>query len=117
MHSTNTFKYWHPYGAAVIFDPLERIQRSAFLPIGFLSKLKWKLLGDCPASYLKFSSAEVMDVEDKNDIPYNQQYLVPTSTKCRAYQFPPKATYSPKTMSIWTFSRCCHCLFIGFLLG
>ena len=48
---------------------------------------------------------EVMDVEDRDDIPYNQQYRVDTSTKSRAYQCPPKATQSPKTIYIWKFSR------------
>ena len=68
-----------------MFNTLSRIQRSAFPPISFLSKLEWKSLGNCPASYLKFSSAEVMYVEDKYYISYNQKYLVDTSTKNRAY--------------------------------
>ena len=61
-----------------MFDPLARIQCSAFPHISFLSKLEWKHLGNCPASDFNFSSAEVMDVEDKDDIPYNQQYIVAT---------------------------------------
>ena len=100
-----------------MFDPLARIQSSAFPPISFLSKSEWKRLGNCPASDLNFSSAEVMDVEDKYDIPYNQQYIVATSTKSRSDQFPPKATQSPKTMSILTLLRYCNCFFIGFPLG
>ena len=61
--------------------------------------------GKRPASDFNCSSAEVIDVDDSEDIPYSQQYLVSTSTKSRAYRCPPKATHSPKTMSIWNFSR------------
>ena len=100
-----------------MFDPLARIQSSAFPPISFLSKSEWKRLGNCPASDLNFSSAEVMDVEDKYDIPYNQQYIVATSTKSRSDQFPPKATQSPKTMSIWYFLRYWRRFLIVFHLG
>ena len=78
VRSDNPFRYWRPSGAAIMFDLLERIQHSAFPPISFLLKLEWKRLGNCPASDLKFSSAEVMDVEDKYDTPYNHQHLVST---------------------------------------
>ena len=47
----------------------------------------------------------MIDVDDRYGIPYIHQYLVATSNKRREYQFPPKATQSPKTMYIWTFSR------------
>ena len=60
--------------------------------------------GKRPASDLNCSSSEVIDVDDSEDIPYSKHYLVATSTKSRAYQWPPKATQSPKTMSIWIFS-------------
>ena len=50
-------------------DPLARIQCSEFPPTCFLSKLEWNCLGHCPASDLKKISAEVIDVEDKYDIP------------------------------------------------
>ena len=43
-------------------------------------------MGKRPASDLKFSSAELMNVYDKGDIPYKQHYLVATPTKIRAYQ-------------------------------
>ena len=59
-------------------DTLARVQKSAFPHISFLSKLEWKLLGNCPDSDLEFSSAECIDVEDKYDIPYIQKYLVAT---------------------------------------
>ena len=52
-----------------MFDPLARIQNSAFPPIIFLSKSEWNRLVNCPDSELKISSAEVIDVEDKDDIP------------------------------------------------
>ena len=67
-----------------MFDQLARIQNSAFSPISFLSNVEWNSLGNCPASDLKFSIAEVIYVEDKHDNPYIQQYLVATSTKSRA---------------------------------
>ena len=54
-----------------MFNPLASIRYSAFSPISFLSKLEWNLLGNCTASKLLFSSAEVIDVEDKYDIPYS----------------------------------------------
>ena len=100
-----------------MFDLLARIHRSAFPTIIFLSKSEVKHLGNFPASDLKCSSVEVMDVGDKYEIPYNQQYRVATSTKSGAYQCPPKATQSPNTMSIWTLSRYCRLFFIGFPLG
>ena len=39
-------------------------------------KLEWNRLGNCPASDLKLSIAEVIDVEYKDKIPYIHQYLV-----------------------------------------
>ena len=68
-----------------MFDLLARIHRSAFPTIIFLSKSEVKHLGNFPASDLKFSSVEVIDVEDKYDITYNQQYRIATPTKSRAY--------------------------------
>ena len=68
-------------------------------------------------SDLNCSSAEVIDVDDSEDILYNQHYLVATSTRSRAYQLPPKATQSPKTMSIWNFSRYWRRFLMGFTLG
>ena len=62
MRSANPFENLRPAGAAITFDPLERIHHSAFPPISFLSKLEWNRLGNCPASDLKFSSTEVIDV-------------------------------------------------------
>ena len=47
-------------------------------------KSEWNRLGNFPASDLKISSVEFIDVEDKYDIPYSQNYLVDTSTKSRA---------------------------------
>ena len=40
--------------------------------------------GKHPVSALNNSSAEVIDVDDKDNIPYNQQYLVATSTNNKA---------------------------------
>ena len=50
-------------------NPLASIQSSEFPPISFMSEPEWNRLGNCPTSDLKFSSAEVIDVEDKDDTP------------------------------------------------
>ena len=52
-----------------MFNLLSRTQSSAFTPINFLLKLEWNRLGNFPASDLKISSAEAIDVEDIYDIP------------------------------------------------
>ena len=62
----------------MMFDMFERIQRREFSPINFLLNLEWKCLGKRTASYLGFSSAEVMDISDRDNIPYNHQYIVAT---------------------------------------
>ena len=54
-----------------MFDPLASIKRSALSPISFLSKLEWNCLGNCPASYFKVYSGEVINVEDRDDISYS----------------------------------------------
>ena len=66
---------------------------------------------------MDFSSAEVMDIDDRYYTPHNQQYLVATSTKSRVRRCPPKATQSPNTMYIWTLSRYQRRFFIGFPSG
>ena len=78
VRSYNPFEYWRPDGAEIMFEPFESIHRRAFPPINFLSKLEWNLWGMRPASALNNSSADVIDVDDKDYIPYNQQYLVAT---------------------------------------
>ena len=100
VSSDNSFEDWRPEGAVMMFGPFERIQRRAFPPINFMSKLEGNRLGKRPASDLNCSSAEVMDAYDRNDIPYIHQYIVAKSTKRRAYRYPPKGTQSPKTMSV-----------------
>ena len=55
-------------------------------------------------------------MDDSDDIPYIQHYLVATSTISRAYRCPPNATQSPETMSIWNFSRYWHRFLMGFPL-
>ena len=62
-----------------MFEPFESIHRRSFLPINFLSKSKLNLWGMRPASALNNSSADFINVDDKDNIPYNQQYLVATS--------------------------------------
>ena len=84
MRSANTFEDLLPSRAAIMFNPLGIIQSSTFPPISFMSKLEWKHLSNCPASDLEFPSLEVIDVEDKDEITYNQQYIVATLTKSRA---------------------------------
>ena len=117
LSSGNLFKDRKRTGDEIMFNQLARIQHNALPPISFLSKLEWNHLSNCPASDLKCSSAEVIDIEDKDDIIYSQQYLVATSTKTRAYQFPPNATHSPNTVSTWKLSRYLWHFFIGFPLG
>ena len=81
--SADSFKYWRKAEYAIMFDPLERIQSRDFPPIIFMSKLEWNHLGNFHASDLKVYSAEVIDVDDKGDIPYIQKCLVTTPTKSR----------------------------------
>ena len=83
-----------------MFDPLARIQSSAFPPISFLSKSEWKRLGNCPASDLNFSSAEVMDVEDKYATPISrsifflrQLKVVHTDAPLRLHSYQRLCTY------------------------
>ena len=49
-----------------------------------VSKSEWNIMGKCPASGLKVSRDDVMDVEYKEYIPYIQQYIVATSNNSRA---------------------------------
>ena len=100
-----------------MLEPFDNFHRRVFSPINFLSKSEWNLWVRRPASALNCSSAKVIDVYDSEDIPYSQQYLVATSTSSRAYRCPPKATQSPKTMSILNFSRYWCRFFMGFPLG
>ena len=117
MHLARPFKYWSPAGAAVVFESLARIQRRYFPPMSFLFNSEYNILGNCLESYLKGSRADVMDVEDKDNITWSQQYLVATSTMSMAYQCPPKATQSPKTMFMWILSRYFRCFLSGFPFG
>ena len=56
-----------------MFYLLASIQRSKFPRIIFLLKSEWNRLGNCPASDLKFSSADVIDMEYTYNIPYIQR--------------------------------------------
>ena len=76
VRSTNTFEDWSPAGTAIILEPFKRIHRRAFPPINFLSKSDWNCWGKRPASDLVFSSAEVVDMDDSDAIPYIQKYLL-----------------------------------------
>ena len=115
--STNSFKDWRPAGAEIMFEPFESIRQRAFPPINFLSESQWNLWGRRPASALNKSSADVIYVDDKYDIRYNQQYLVATSNSNKAQWCPLKATQLPKTMSIWTLSRNYLSFLIGFIFA
>ena len=84
MCSANPFEDWRPAGAAIMFETFESIHLRAFPPINFLSKLEWNLLRRRPASGLNNSGADVIGVYDKDDIPYNKQYLVATYTSNKA---------------------------------
>ena len=68
----------------MMFESLEMIQRRDLPLMSLLSKYEWNLLGKCPASDLKVSRADVMDVEDKEDVIYSQHYLVTMSTNSMA---------------------------------
>ena len=74
VRSASTFEDWRPAGAAIMFEPFESIHRRAFPPIRFLSKWVWNLWGRRPASALINSRADVIDEDDKDDIPYNTRY-------------------------------------------
>ena len=76
VSSDHPYEDWRPEGAVMMLEPFERIQHREFPPINFLLKLEWKRWGNRPASDLNFYSAEVMDVDDRDNILYSQQYLV-----------------------------------------
>ena len=80
----NPFEDWRPAGAAIMFEPFESIHQRAFPLINFLSKSEWNLWDRRPASALNKSSADVINVDDKYENPYNHQYLVATSTSNNA---------------------------------
>ena len=80
VRSANPFEDWRTSGAEIMFEPFESIHWRAFTPINFLLKSEWNIWGRRPTSALNNSSADVIDVDDKDDIPYNQQYLVATCT-------------------------------------
>ena len=80
VRSDNPFEYWRPAEAAIMFEAFESIHQRAFSPINFLSKLEWNIWGRRPTSAFNNSNTDVIDVDDKEDIPYNQQYLVVTTT-------------------------------------
>ena len=113
VRSASPLEDWHPDRAAIMFEPFESIHWRVFPPINFLSKLEWNLWGRRPAYALNNSRADVIDVDDKDDIPYNQQYIVAESTSNNVQRCPPNAMQPPKTMSIWTLSRNC----LRFLIG
>ena len=78
VRSANPFEDWCPAGAAIMLEPFDNIHRRAFPPINFLSKLEWNRWGRRPTSALKCYIAEVIDVDDSEEILYIQQYLVST---------------------------------------
>ena len=76
MRSSSPFKYWCPAGVAIMFEPFENIHHKSFPPINLLSKSEWNIWGRRPTSALNNSRVDVINVDDKDDIPYNQHYLV-----------------------------------------
>ena len=84
VRSASPFEDWRPAGAAFMFEPFESIHRREFPPINFLSKSDWNLWGRRTESALNNYRADVIDVDDKDDIPYNQHYLVATCTSNNA---------------------------------
>ena len=68
MHSSNPFKDWRLAGAAMVLEPSEKIHRRVFPPINFLSKSEWNRWSKRHTSDLNCSSAEVIDVDDRDKI-------------------------------------------------
>ena len=101
----------------MMFELLASIHRSALLLMSFLSNLEWNRRSNCPYSDLKASISHMIEAEDKEDMTYNQQYLMFTSKRRRAYRCPPRATQSSKTMSIWTLSNYFRRFLMDFLFG
>ena len=78
VHSVDPFKDGCTAVDAMTLKPFERIQCREFPTITFLSKPEWNRWDKRPASDLNCSSAEVMDVDGRYNIPYKQQYIVAT---------------------------------------
>ena len=68
VHLARTIEDWWPDGSVMMFLLLARIQCRYLTLMSFISRSEWNLVGNCPASYLKDSRADVMNVEDKNEI-------------------------------------------------
>ena len=77
----------------MMFEFLASIHRSDFLPIIFLSKSEWNRSSNLTNYGLKSSLDDATEAEDKEDMSYNQQHLVATSTMRRAHRFPPRDTH------------------------
>ena len=69
MRSTNPSEDWQPAGAAMMLEPFDSIHRRAFPPINFLSKLEQNLWDRRPTSALNNYNADVIDMDDNDDIP------------------------------------------------
>ena len=69
VRSANSFKDWHPAGAEIVLETFDNIHQREFPPINFLSKSEWNRWGRHPAYVLNISKAEVIDVDDSNDVP------------------------------------------------
>ena len=68
MHFSRQFEYWRMDRATMMFGLLSRIQCTDLPLMSFLLKSEWNLLSNCPKSDLKYSRADVMGVEDKDEI-------------------------------------------------
>ena len=86
MRSDNPFKDWRTEGAEIILEPFDIIHQRAFPLINLLSKSESNWWGSFTTSALNCSIAEATDMDDSEDIPYSQQYLVATSTRIRVYR-------------------------------
>ena len=84
LRSDSPFGDWRSAGAAIMFEPFESIHRRAFPPINLLSKSERNRWGRRPASAFNKYRVDFIGVDDKEDIPYNQQYLVATFTSNNA---------------------------------
>ena len=69
VHSANPFEDCRPAGAAMMLETFDNIHPREFPLINFLLKSEWNRWGRRPASALNSSNAEVIDVDDSDEIP------------------------------------------------
>ena len=78
MCYAHPFKDWRPEGDVTMLELFETIQCRSFPTFNFLLKSEWNRWVKRPVSDLNCSSAEVMYIDDRDNITYSQNYLVAT---------------------------------------